>query len=120
MEELILNEHQLLAYLEQTETTDQCSGHPDFLEWNNETPELIEKLVKIGQMDVEPAADQYNLPYWGKDSRIVLDKYPYYGCDLFQCRECNALFFYYLELGGHGAQKRYRMLRSSLFEQYPD
>lgn len=114
-----LNEQQLLDYLQKTETNDRCNGHRDFREWNNETPELKSKLIRIGQLNesVQPAPDQYNFPYWGEDAPIALDKYPYYGCDLLQCTECNTLFFYYLELGGHGAQNRYRVLREELFEK---
>ena len=112
-----LNEEQLLDYLQNTETNNQCGGHPDFREWNNETPELQSKLFKIGQLadSIRPDADQYNFQYWGEDAPISLTKYPYYGCDLLQCSQCNTLFFYYLELGGHGAQKRYRLLRKELF-----
>ena len=119
MQPIELNEEQLLTYLQNTETNNRCGGHPDFREWNNETPELKSKLIKIGQVadSIQPDADQYNFPYWGENTPVLLTKYPYYGCDLLQCCACNAVFFYYLELGGHGAQKRYRMLRKELFEK---
>ncbi len=105
MQPIELNEEQLLTYLQNTETNNRCGGHPDFREWNNETPELKSKLIKIGQVadSIQPDADQYNFPYWGENTPVLLTKYPYYGCDLLQCSACNAVFFYYLELGGHGA-----------------
>lgn len=104
----------LYQLLTLAESNSNCNEHKDFWEWNNETPELVNKLEKIGQIEIELSTNQYDLPYWGKDAPIQLDKYPYYGCEVFKCKVCGLLFFYYLELGGHGVQKRYRVIRKEL------
>jgi hypothetical protein len=112
--ELQIDEHRLLHYLSSTEVNEACSGHKDFLEWANETEELRNKLEKIGQLSIQPSEKQWDSEYWGEDALIHLDRYPYYGCEIHQCTKCNTVFFYYLELGGHGAQKRYRVVRKEL------
>jgi len=104
----------LLYLLALKKINNSCDGHKDFYEWNNGTEILAINLIKIGQVSTQPSHNQYELQYWGKDAPIQMDKYPYYGCEVFQCTKCNTLFFYYLELGGHGVQKRYRVIREEL------
>lgn len=111
-----INDQNLLHFLTSTKTNDSCGGHTDFLEWNNETEELKTNLAKIGQISVQPGEKQWDSQYWGQDTKIQLDCYPYYGCEIFQCQKCNTFFFYYLELAGHGAQKRYRVVRKELID----
>lgn len=109
-----IDEQRLLHLLTSTKVDNSCEGHKDFYEWNNGTEVLRTSLIKIGDISIQPADNQYELQYWGKDAPIQINRYPYYGCEIFQCTKCNTLFFYYLELGGHGAQKRYRVIREEL------
>ena len=111
-----INDQKLLHFLTSTKVDDSCGGHTDFLEWHNETEELKTSLTKIGQIAIQPSEKQWDSQYWGQDAKIQLDRYPYYGCEIFQCQKCNTVFFYYLELGGHGAQKRYRVIRKDLID----
>jgi len=111
-----IDENRLLHHLTSTKVSDLCGNHSGFYEWNNETDELKIKLKKIGQISIQPSDKQWEAPYWGQDTKIQMDCYPYYGCEVFQCTECNTTFFYYLELGGHGAQKRYRIVRKDLID----
>jgi hypothetical protein len=100
--------------LDSAESNDHCNKHKDFWEWAKETPELVAKLELIGQIKIEPVGDHYDLQYWGENAPIQLDKYPYYGCKVLRCKVCGALFFHYEEIGGHGGQKRYRLVRKEL------
>lgn len=111
-----IDDQKLLHFLTSTKTNDSCGGHIDFLEWNNETEALKTNLTKIGQISIEPNEKQRDSQYWGKEAKIQLDCYPYYGCEILQCQKCNTVFFHYLELGGHGAQKRYRVVRKNLID----
>jgi hypothetical protein len=111
---LDLNAQELLKVLSSLKVDACCGEHKDFFQWNNETEELKNCLFKIGQVSVQPSETPFESQYWGEDAPIRLDKYPYYLCNIFQCKKCRALFFYYLELGGHGAQKRYRLVRKEL------
>ncbi len=111
-----IDENRLLHHLTSTKVSDLCENHSDFYEWNNETDELRTKLKKIGQISIQPSEKQWEAPYWGQDTKIQMDCYPNYSCDVFQCIECNTTFFYYLEFGGHGAQKRYRVVRKELID----
>ncbi|UUC45139.1 hypothetical protein [Flavobacterium cerinum] len=111
-----INDQNLLHFLAATKTNNSCGGHTDFLEWNNETEELKTNLTKIGQIAIQPNEKQWDSQYWGQEAKIQLDRYPYYGCEIFQCQKCNTFFFYYLESGGHGAQKRYRVIRKELID----
>ena len=111
-----LDRNSLYRLLTLAESKSNCKGHKDFWEWNNETAELVTKLEKIGQIEIEPSINQYDLQYWGTDAPIQFDKYPYYGCEVFRCKTCGTLFFYYLELGGHAPQKRYRVIRKELVD----
>ena len=111
-----VDENSLLHHLTSTKVSDLCGNHSEFYEWNNETEELKSKLKKIGQISIQPSDKQWEAPYWGHETKIQMDCYPNYGCEIFQCTECNTTFFYYLELGGHGAQKRYRVVRKELID----
>ena len=111
-----INEDNLLQYLTSLTVLNLCKNHSEFYEWNNETDDLKCTLKKIGEISIQPSDKQWEVPYWGIDTKIEMDCYPYYGCEIFQCIECNAIFFYYLELGGHGAQKRYRLIRKELID----
>ncbi|MBD2705450.1 hypothetical protein IC229_32870 [Spirosoma sp. BT702] len=108
------DQNSLCHLLTLAETNSNCNEHKDFWEWNNETAELVNKLEKMGQIEIEPSINQYDLQYWGADVPIQIDKYPYYGCEVFKCKTCGTVFFYYLELGGHAPQKRYRVIRKEL------
>ncbi|MEO4005043.1 hypothetical protein [Flavobacterium sp. CAU 1735] len=111
-----IDEQKLLHFLASTKVNDSCGGHNDFWEWHNETEELKTNLTKIGQISVQPGEKQWESQYWGQDAKIQFDRYPYYGCEIFQCTKCNTVFFYYLEIGGHGPQKRYRVVRKDLID----
>lgn len=111
-----IDEQRLLHFLASTKVDTCCGGHIDFFEWKNETEELKNNLIKIGQISVSPSDNQNDLQYWGENAAIQIDKYPYYGCEIFQCKKCDTIFFYYLELGGHGPQKRYRVIRRELID----
>jgi len=111
-----IDDQKLLHFLASTKVNDSCGGHNDFLEWNNETEELKANLTKIGQISVQPGEKQWDSQYWGQDAKIQFDCYPYYGCEIFQCKKCNTVFFHYTEIGGHWPQKRYRVVRKSLID----
>lgn len=108
------NQDKLLHYLSLLDANEACVEHKNFFEWANETTELVKNLEKIGEVQAPPSTNPYDLQYWGVDAPIQLDMYPYYGCDILKCKNCGTVFFYYLELGGHGAQKRYRVIRREL------
>jgi|GEM_PF-996668 len=111
-----IDEQKLLHFLASTKVNDACGGHTDFWEWHNETEELKTNLIQIGQISVTPGEKQWDSHYWGQDAKIQFDRYPYYGCAIFQCQKCNTVFFHYVELGGHGPQKRYRVVRKELID----
>lgn len=111
-----IDEQKLLHFLASIKVNDACGGHTDFWEWHNETEALKTNLTKIGQIAIQPGEKQWEAPYWGQDAKIRFDCYPYYGCDLYQCQKCHTVFFYYVELGGHGPQKRYRVVRKALID----
>lgn len=110
------DQDKILQYLSILEKKEACSEHKFFFEWANETTSLVEKIEKIGEIHVPPSTNPYELQYWEVDAPIQLDMYPYYGCDVLKCKSCGTVFFYYLELGGHGAQKRYRVIRRELID----
>jgi hypothetical protein len=91
-----IDEQRLLHYLTSTKVNDSCGGHTDYFEWNNETEELKSHLKKIGQISIHPSEKQWEAQYWGQDTKILMDSYPYYGCGIFQCVKCNTVFFGYL------------------------
>lgn len=111
-----IDEQKLLHYLTSIKVDNCCGGHEDFQEWNNETEVLRNSLIKIGKISTIPSENQSDIKYWGANAPIQMDKYPYYDCEIFQCKECNTVFFFYIELGGHGPQKRYRVVKKELID----
>lgn len=95
----------------------RCScDHTVFLEWANGSPELRSTLQIVGKINLK-VGHQRSSQYWGLNTPIVLTDYPYNAADIFQCKACGLYFFHYMELGGHAAQWRYRVIRPSLFFQ---
>ena len=47
---------------------------------------------------------------------MQLDRYPYAECALAECPACGALFFHYVETGGHAPQERYRLVQPELID----
>ena len=74
------------------------------------------KLNKRGNIDVNPKTWEVE-QYWGNDAPIVLTKYPYHSCEVYQCIDCKEFFFHYTEDGGHGSQKRYRIINVDLIDK---
>lgn len=91
-------------------------NHSKYRQWDNETPELKEKLIKQGKIDINPKT-WVNDKYWGEDAPIKFSWYPFHSCEIHQCIDCREFFFHYIEDGGHGSQKRYRIIDLELIDK---
>jgi len=91
-------------------------NHNNYKQWENETDKLKLTLEKCGQINIKPKTWEHE-QYWGNDSPIILSKYPYHSCEIYRCRKCQQFFFHYIEYGGHGSQKRYRIIDVSLIDK---
>ena len=87
-----------------------------YRQWENETSELKNKIIKRGKLDT-PSKTWKNDKYWGEDAPIILSCYPFHSCEIHQCLECKEFFFHYTEDGGHGSQKRYRIIDLELIDK---
>lgn len=110
-----INQNNLLYFLLTNKIDGSKCDHSFFFEWNNGNDDLKNDLINIGKINLKPAFKE-NGNYWGKNAPIELNKYPYFGCEVYKCKKCNSLFFHYTELGGHGSQKRYRLIRKELID----
>lgn len=98
------------------QTNEHNCDHSKYLEWENETPELKETLIKRGEIDINPKTWK-NDEYWGKDAPIKFSWYPFHSCEIYQCTKCKEFFFHYVELSGHRRQKRYRIINLGLIDK---
>lgn len=96
--------------------TEKGCSHDRYKQWENETKELKTKLQKRGEINVTPKTWEHE-QYWGNDAPIVFSKYPYHSCEIYQCKDCKEFFFHYIEDGGHGSQKRYRIIDINLIDK---
>ena len=102
----------ILEYLGKLPKDLSCD-HSEYFEWTERNKN--DGFVKVGKLyDETPREYGYELQYWGKDAPIVFSDYPYCGCHILKCVKCGGLFFTYLELGGHGAEQRIRLVRKEL------
>lgn len=90
--------------------------HSKYRQWENETSELKSKLIKRGKIDIRPKTWK-NDEYWGENAPIKFSWYPFHSCEIHQCLECKEFFFHYIEHGGHGSQKRYRIIDLELIDK---
>lgn len=100
-----------------TKKLNDCDcDHSKFIQWANETLEIKEKLVNRGKIDQLPKTWK-NSEYWGEQAPIKFSWYPFHSCEIHQCLVCNEFFFHYIEDGGHGSQKRYRIIDLELIDK---
>lgn len=90
--------------------------HSKYKQWENETEKLKSKLEKRGKINITPKTWEHE-QIWGNNAPIVLSKYPYHSCEIYQCTKCKEFFFHYIEDGGHGSQKRYRIINVSIIDK---
>ena len=113
MEEI--NQNNLLRFLNNLEQDKSKRDYSDYEGWNDWHPDFEYELIRIGQIEQDPTWESAS-KYWGKDAPILLDKYPYCICEIFQCPISGQVFFHYLETGGHAPQKRYRLIQKELID----
>ncbi len=111
-----VNQDNIFWALLRNEIVENKCDHSKYKQWENETAELKMYLIKRGQVNY-PINDRMNEDYWGEYAPIVLSKYPFHNCEIYQCSKCKEFFFYYLENGGHGVQKRYRIINVNLIDK---
>jgi len=111
---MTINETNFLDYLEQQEQQNQHCNHSLYLQWSNGSSAFESNLVPIGQI-IQQDITIGSGSYWGFNAPICLSEYPYCECQILQCEKCRHVFFHYVEYGGHGPQKRYRLIRKVLF-----
>lgn len=92
-------------------------NHDEYLEWKNVDFEVECEFYEVGKLSIKPFLNESS-KYWGKDTPMNLNEYPYYGCRIYSCKECNSLFFYYVELGYHYPQDRFRLIRKELINDH--
>lgn len=110
----MISERNILEYVSSQRVLSGSCDHSDFFEWQNGTKSLISSLKSIGKIQLKATYEQKG-PYWGLNAPIVLDGYPYNRSEILQCQKCGLCFFNYQEVGGHGIQNRYRVIRPALF-----
>ena len=89
----------------------------NFIGWNKLSREQLRTLKKIGKVihnfsNEELTFDDEN--YWSKEAMIDFQKYPYFGCDIYNLKNTNLFYLVYLELGGHGVETRCRLIQKKL------
>jgi hypothetical protein len=52
--------------------------------------------------------------YWSEDAPVALHYYPYNGCSVQQCAECERVYLRYAEGAGHHMEQRIRALSHPL------
>lgn len=111
MEVQIKNRNDLLELCDnyRVEGKSTCN-HSKFDEWSKIEKIEFGEFVRIGFVNLE-IGRSINTNYWGKGSPIEIDKYPYSNCEIYLCPNCNGKFFYYIEDGGHSAEKRLRRIQ---------
>jgi hypothetical protein len=107
-----VDQDNLIRHLKVTEVLDVCDYHRELDNWAIETKDLKNKLKKIGRISILP--NEYSWEVDGSKNQFAIrfDKYPYFDSEIFQCIECGCTFFFHLELGINGPQKRYRNVKS--------
>lgn len=86
-----------------------------YLAWSKLDREDQAKLSRLGSIGVEQKHDKEFLSdenYWSLKYPIVLEYYPYYGCDVYTDGEDH--FLVYQEFGGHVPEKRCRFVQKEL------
>lgn len=113
MEEI--NQNNLIQFLNNLEIVENDCDHSKFKGWNDWNPKFEPELVRIGKIEQELNVESPK-EYWGEQAPILLNEYPYWNCEIHQCPKCNRPFFFYNEDGGHGSQKRYRLIQKELID----
>lgn len=110
---------ELLAMLPDEETllaNDPVYGK--YLGWEALDREDKGKLTFVGELNMEGTVEIKNTyvnEYWGADAPQALAYWPYHKADIYRYGEKGGLYFRYLEMGGHAAEERCRLVRRSLF-----
>lgn len=60
------------------------------------------------------------LNYWSAEAPIAVYFYPYHECDIYRCKDCEAIFLSYTETAGHAPEKRLRWVRPELIIESQD
>ncbi|WP_271785383.1 hypothetical protein [Aquimarina algiphila] len=110
-----INQNNLIEYLNRKETVLDVCDHSKFKGWNDWNPTFEPELVKIGQIEQKVNMESPE-KYWGDDAPIKLNEYPYWESEIHKCPKCKNIFFFYNEDGGHGRQKRYRLIQKELID----
>lgn len=110
-----ISQNNLLEFLNNFTKIKNTCDHTKFKGWNNWNPSFEPSLVKVGQINQEVTIQNPD-EYWGDNVLIKLNEYPYAQCEIHQCPACQELFFFYNEYGGHGRQKRYRLIQKALID----
>ena len=90
-----IDQNNIFWALNRNEVKPNSCDHSMYKQWENETAQLVERLIKKGQITY-PTIDSINKDYWGETAPIVLSSYPYHNCEIYQCTKCDELFFHYL------------------------
>lgn len=98
-----INQKNLLEYLNNLDSKTLDYQFNVYKTWNSLVEGHQLNLIKVGQIEQE--STEQTDRYWGEDSPIKLNVYPYSSCEIHQCMDSKKLFFYYLELSGHRPEK---------------
>ncbi|MGX7666697.1 hypothetical protein [Flavobacterium pedocola] len=109
----IIDSNNLLHFLASNKTASGSCDHSEYLEWNNGNEHFKSSLIKFGYVKANGNQAE-NFTYSETNSLIDLDFYPYYRCDIFQCKKCNTLFFHYTESINQKEEEKYRLIRREL------
>lgn len=106
---------------ESSNKTQSCSlSFSTYLSWSRLNLNFEENLEIIGILsggneaegDIYAGYDSNN--YWSPNFPIDLRLYPYSGCYVCKHIQTGCYFLIYTELGGHGAEKRCRLVQRRL------
>lgn len=77
---------------------------------------VLESSFVIKTQNLNKKNHSNKLSYWSTEAKIVLDFYPYIGSDIYSCKLCHAIFFFYIEYAGHYPENRLRWAQAQLIE----
>jgi hypothetical protein len=92
--------------------------HEKYLQWKSIIRDDLAGLIFLGQIvDFNNQMKLSMTVYKWKEKQeepMALGYYPYGGCNVYQCADCNRLFFYYIEMGGIAGELLLRVIREEL------
>lgn len=108
-----IDSNNILHFLASCKITSYKCDHSEYFEWNTGNEDFKSSLIKFG--DITSNRNQAkNFTVLENNSLIDLEFYPYNNREIFQCKNCNSLFFYDTELINQKEEKKYKLIRKEL------